>query len=107
MLRERGFTRVVASLGSEGAVLVADGRAFHASTLETDVVDTVGAGDALLSGVLDGLARGESDERALRTGVAVATRVVGVPDTSVPSFAEVRSVRDRISVTSVDRFRSA
>lgn len=99
-LRGRGFSRVVASLGAEGAVLVADDRAFHASALETDVVDTVGAGDALLSGVLDGLTRGESDEGALRTGVAVATRVVGVPGTRVPSFAEVRSIRDRISVTS-------
>ncbi|MFC7224933.1 1-phosphofructokinase [Halalkalicoccus sp. GCM10025322] len=98
-LRRRGFSRVVASLGAEGAVLVADDRAFHAPALETDVVDTVGAGDALLSGVLDGLARGESDEGALRTGVAVATRVVGVSGTRVPSFAEVGSIRDRIPVT--------
>jgi 1-phosphofructokinase len=97
-LRGRGFERVVASLGSEGAVLVSDDRAFHAPALDVDVVDTVGAGDALLAGVLDGVARGESNGGALRTGIAVAAHVVGVPGTRVPPLDDVRTIRDRASV---------
>lgn len=97
-LRDRGFERVVASLGSEGAILVSDDRAVHAPALDVDVVDTVGAGDALLSGVLSGFARGETDEEALRTGVAVATRVVGVSGTRVPSLGDVRETREWVSV---------
>lgn len=97
-LRDRGFERVVASLGSAGAIAVTDEGAFHAPALDVDVVDTVGAGDALLSGVLCGFARGESNEEALRTGVAVATRVVGVSGTRVPSLGDVRETRERVSV---------
>jgi 1-phosphofructokinase len=55
-----------------------------------DVVDSVGAGDGLLAGVLSTLARGQSDRIALRVGVTVASRVVTVPGTTVPDMDDVR-----------------
>ncbi|ADJ15419.1 1-phosphofructokinase [Halalkalicoccus jeotgali] len=97
-LRNRGFDRVVASLGSDGAVMVSPDRAVHVPALDADVADTVGAGDALLAGVLSERHRGRSDEAALRTGVAVASRVVSVPGTGVPPFEGVRSDVDRSGV---------
>ncbi|MBO4246473.1 1-phosphofructokinase [Halomicrobium sp. IBSBa] len=95
-LREQGFERVVASLGADGAVLVGPDGAVHAEPLAVDVVDTVGAGDALLSGVLASLERGERDELALATGVAVASRVVAQAGTGVPDLDGV--FEDRAAV---------
>jgi 1-phosphofructokinase len=99
VLRESGFRRVVASLGVDGAVLVSGDSAVHASALETDVVDTVGAGDALLAGVLAGLHAGESEVRALQRGIAVAARVTAVTGTSVPDFAGLDDAVDSVEVT--------
>jgi 1-phosphofructokinase len=85
-LREQGLERVVASLGGDGAILVGPDAAFHAAAVDVEVVDTVGAGDALFAGVLAASDAGADDEQALRRGVAVASRVVGAAGTSVPAF---------------------
>lgn len=98
-LRTDGFERVIASLGADGAVLVSRTKTLHASATDTEVVDTVGAGDALLAGTLAAFARGATQEEALRTGVAVASRVVSVPGTTVPSLSTIRADADRISVS--------
>ncbi|WP_336024978.1 1-phosphofructokinase [Halobellus salinisoli] len=98
-LRGHGFEYVLASLGSDGALLVTDSDAYYAPALSVDVVDTVGAGDALLSGFLAGLARGESVEMALRTAVVVAARVVSVSGTSVPVFDDVFADRERVDLS--------
>lgn len=88
-LRSNGFDRVVASLGADGAVLVTPSETLHAPAIDVDVVDTVGAGDALLAGILAAFADDGSDEQALQTGVAVASRVVTAPGTTVPSLSSV------------------
>jgi 1-phosphofructokinase len=98
-LRERGFRSVLASLGADGALLVTREGTFHAPAVDVDVVDTVGAGDALLSGFLAGLARGETDATALQTGLTVAARVVSVSGTSVPDFDGVFEARETVDVT--------
>jgi 1-phosphofructokinase len=90
-LQSDGFERIVASLGADGAVLVTRTKALHAPATDTDVVDTVGAGDALLAGMLAAFAGGSTDEKSLRTGVAVAARVVSVPGTTVPSLSTLDS----------------
>jgi 1-phosphofructokinase len=95
-LRKQGFERVVASLGGDGAVLVGPDGAVYAEPLPVDVVDTVGAGDALLSGVLASLDRGEDDALALATGVAVASRVVEQAGTSVPDLSGVPEDRTAV-----------
>jgi len=96
--RETGFDRVLASLGGDGVILVTESTALHAAALDVDVIDTVGAGDALLSGALAAWADDAGDERALRTGVAVATRLVGQAGTSPPALDAVDALRERVSV---------
>ncbi|SFB87802.1 fructose-1-phosphate kinase [Halobiforma haloterrestris] len=98
-LRDTGFERVVASLGGDGAVMVTPERELYAPAPDTEVVDTVGAGDALLSGVLASRAAGEPDAEALRSGIAVASRVVSVSGTRAPSLTGVRDDRESISVS--------
>lgn len=98
-LQKQGFERVVASLGGDGAVMATPDIVLYTPALDVDVVDTVGAGDALLSGVLAERQRGGTDEEALRTGVAVASRVVGVSGTSVPSLDTALASIDEMTVT--------
>ncbi|WP_135819820.1 1-phosphofructokinase [Halostella litorea] len=100
-LREQGFDRVVASLGADGALVAGGEGVLHAAALNVDVVDTVGAGDALLSGFVDALERGRSDREALQAGVAVSSRVVAVTGTDVPRFADVQSDVESVSVSVV------
>ncbi|WP_435347001.1 1-phosphofructokinase [Haloarchaeobius sp. HRN-SO-5] len=97
-LREQGFETVVASLGADGALLADGDDVFHAPSRDVDVVDTVGAGDALLSGVLASQARGAAPRRALSDGVAVAARVVSVSGTRVPSFSGFPTDADPVAV---------
>lgn len=86
-LRENGFERVVASLGADGAVLSTATETLAVPSLRAEVVDTAGAGDAMLAGIVHALTQGYSDERALRIGTAVAGRSVTVPGTSVPDLS--------------------
>lgn len=89
-LRSMGYERVITSLGEAGAISVDEDGAYHAEALETDVVDTVGAGDALLAGVLATRAVGKSPKQALRTGITIASRAVSVPGTTVPGMDAIR-----------------
>lgn len=96
--RSRGFDRVLASMGGDGAVLASDDSLLFARALDVDVTDTVGAGDALLAGVLDAWEAGSDDETALKTGVAVSSKVVQQAGTAVPDLRDIDSVRERVTV---------
>lgn len=98
-LQDAGFERVVPSLGEQGAILASSDTALYAPAIDVDVVDTVGAGDSLLAGVLSELVRGVSDAVALQSGVAIASRVVSVPGTDVPTLNDVQSDIDRVQVS--------
>lgn len=84
--RARGFDAVLASLGGDGAVLATDATLLYAAAPEVAVADTVGAGDASLSGFLAARADGADDATALRTGVAAGSRLVAQAGTAPPSF---------------------
>jgi fructokinase len=63
--------------GAEGAELYRrDGSRLTAAAEPGEVVDTVGAGDALCGGLLASLLGGDSLEAALRSGSRLAARVV-------------------------------
>ncbi|MFD1569533.1 1-phosphofructokinase [Halorubrum laminariae] len=99
VLREQGFERVVASLGADGALLASSDALVHAAALDVEVADTVGAGDAMLAGVLSELVVGGDDRAALCRGVAVASRIVANTGTTVPSFAELDDSVGRVELT--------
>ena len=100
--REQGFDAVLASLGGDGAVLATGSALLAAPPLDVAVVDTVGAGDALLSGALAAWADGADDPTALRTGIAVASRVVARAGTAVPPLGDIEDVRGSVTVRELD-----
>lgn len=71
---------VCVTRGGEGAALyLAGGRTCEGAAPEVEVVDTVGAGDALCAALVDGLVRqDETPERALADAISFAAQVVQV-----------------------------
>ena len=69
----RGVRLVVISLGSEGALFVTEAEALMARLPAKKVESTVGAGDAMVAGLVAGLAEKAALERIARLGVAFAT----------------------------------
>jgi 1-phosphofructokinase len=82
LLREAGAGAVLASLGADGAILVAPEGVWHArAPLSGPVASTVGAGDAALAGFL---AAGGRGPEALAAAVAWGTAAVSLPGSVMP-----------------------
>ena len=84
---ERTGTRLVVTLGGEGALLVGhDGANERIPAMPVTPVDTTGAGDAFVGAFAYGLAAGLPELEAVRLGVALASDSVTKPGTQA-SFA--------------------
>ncbi len=69
---------VCVTRAAEGADLHrSDGTGWSAKALPTRVVDSVGAGDAFLAGLIDGLIRVSDPYAALETAIRLATETLG------------------------------
>jgi 1-phosphofructokinase len=97
----QGIGRVVVSMGSGGALLAERGRALFAKPPPTEVVSTVGAGDAMLSGVLASLARGGELEECARRGTAFAVGTLTRHGPVLPPRAEVEALMAQVKVEEV------
>jgi 1-phosphofructokinase len=100
-VRARGARCVVVSLGADGALLVDDTGAWHATTPPVTPRSNVGSGDSLVAGLL---AAGGTGPDALASGVAYGTAAVQLPGTSVPGPDDL--ALDAITVTEADPDRS-
>lgn len=97
-LLEQGIGRVVVSMGADGALLAERGRAVFAKPPPVEVVSTVGAGDAMLSGVLASLAGGGTLEECARRGTAFAAGTLTRHGPVLPPRAEVEALMARVKV---------
>jgi len=68
---------VIVSEGARGAQLVVNGTRFRAVSHVLEVTDSLGAGDALIGGVLAGLVSGSAPQDALTAGTRLAARTIG------------------------------
>lgn len=72
-LADYGIKYVIVSLGREGAILVSDNKKWSASSPEGTAVNTVGAGDSLVSGFLASYVKNQDPVEAFRYGVAAGS----------------------------------
>lgn len=89
---------VIITLGARGAYWAEPGNAGHvAAGVPGEVVDTTGAGDALVGAVAAALAAGGSLREATEAGVAAGTFAVGAPggQSSYPTAVELEALRAR------------
>lgn len=73
---EKGVKYVVVSMGKDGALLVSRDEVLYAPEIPVTVRSTVGAGDALVGGLLYGFIHGGNAGEALRCGAAAGTSSV-------------------------------
>jgi ribokinase len=90
LLRALGPDRVVVTLGAAGAVACDGSGCRHHPGLRVQAVDTTAAGDTFLGALTVALARGESLDLAVQTGVRAAALCVTRPGAqpSIPTRAE-------------------
>ena len=73
-MQEKGARNVLVSMAGEGAVLVAeDGNIFKAEAPKGKVVNSVGAGDSMVAGFLEGYLENGTYEKAFQMGVCTGS----------------------------------
>lgn len=86
-----GPSWVVVTRGAHGAVLHHDGERWEVPGTPVEVVDTVGAGDAFLAVLVDGIVSGRDPDAVLadadRTAAGIVARRGGLPGTGRPGAA--------------------
>jgi 1-phosphofructokinase len=100
-LRDRGVPVVAVSLGPEGALFLAEEGAVHARPPATRVASTVGAGDALVAGLVAGLHAGLPLADTARRALAFAAAKLAREGASLPPRAEVEAIAATVRVEAV------
>ncbi|MDZ7800890.1 MAG: 1-phosphofructokinase family hexose kinase [Trueperaceae bacterium] len=100
--RALGAEIVVCSLGAQGAVWIGAEGAWLAVPPRVEVDSALGAGDALLAGVLVARADGADPAEALRLGVACGTATALTPGTDLCRRDDVERVRAQVTVERLD-----
>lgn len=84
ILRDRGVTNVLATLGASGAVLITAEGAWHATPPPITPKSTVGAGDSSVAGYVLADTAGASPEDRLRTAVSYGSAAASLAGTAIP-----------------------
>ncbi|MGP4066762.1 1-phosphofructokinase [Oceanobacillus sp. M65] len=79
-LVETGIQHVIVSLGSEGAILVSEKQVLAATAPKGQAVNTVGAGDSLVSGFLASYVMNHDTSAAFQYGVATGSATAFTTD---------------------------
>jgi 1-phosphofructokinase len=97
-LLEGGVGRVVVSMGGEGAVFVDPDRALLARPPTVEVRSTVGAGDAMVAGIVYGMLRGLPLEELARTATAAGAFAVTRIGSGIDDVAAFRELSGRVEI---------
>lgn len=87
-LVQHGVGAVLATLGSNGAVLVTKDGSWHGRGPAIEAKSTVGAGDSALAGYLLSTLREDSAQACLQQAVAHGAAAASLPGTMVPNLAQ-------------------
>jgi tagatose 6-phosphate kinase len=101
----RHRTRLVVSLGPDGALAVDVGGAWHVRPPRVRVESAVGSGDSLLAGIAWGLVRGLALPEAVRHGVAAGTANAMTVGAGLFEKADFDAVLAGVEVASVSGAR--
>lgn len=100
-LRARGIALVVVSLGPDGALFVGE-RVLHAALPAIRAVTTVGAGDAMVAGIIAALADNADLETTARRATAFAAAKLGQPGPSLPDRAAIGALARDVKINFVE-----
>ncbi|SFM47633.1 1-phosphofructokinase [Methylobacterium pseudosasicola] len=98
LLRARGIPMVAVSLGAEGALFLTEHGVVHAHPPATQVTSTVGAGDALVAGLVAALEAGLDLTGTARLALAFAAGKLTQEGASLPPRDAVEAIARTIRV---------
>lgn len=101
VLLELGVHRVVASMGGGGAVFVDRGRALVARPPNVAVRSTVGAGDAMVGGIISAMIEDRSLEEVARTATACGAYAVTGIGPGIDDLAEFRKLISQVEIEEI------
>lgn len=101
-LHRRGVSVVVVSLGADGALFVHGARALHGRLPPVQALSTVGAGDAMVAGLIAAFQQNGGLEDVARLSVAFAAAKLGRFGPNLPDPATVRSLASQVVLTRLD-----
>lgn len=98
---EKGVDNVIVSLGGDGAVFVHKCGVMVAQAPKIPVRSTIGAGDSMLAGFIDGTSKGLTEADVLRRAVAFGTAACKQEGTKPPSAEDVKELASKVVVKGV------
>lgn len=96
---KRGVELCVVSMGSRGAWFVTKDDAFHAAPPRVKVMSTVGAGDAMVAGVVRGMSLGEDLHTIARTATAYSAANIQHMGTALPEQDKIEKLMKRVVIS--------
>lgn len=97
-LLDQGIERVVVSMGSQGALFVDRDQVLLARPPRVAVKSTVGAGDAMVSGMVAGQARQDSLEGCARLATAFAVDAITHVGSGLSSLKAIQAYMNQVTV---------
>jgi 6-phosphofructokinase 2 len=92
LIRSGAARMIAVSLGSDGAILGTSEGVSRRPAVKVEECSAVGAGDSFLAGLVLGLARGESEKKALALGIAAGAASVATYGTAQVRRADVETL---------------
>lgn len=100
-LRRRGIALVVVSMGARGAIFVDGDAAIHAAPPAVAVKSTVGAGDAMVAGIVDAAIGGLAIDGCAKLATAFSVGALGEIGPRLPPREVIEAIRGRVTTTHV------
>ena len=100
-VQQMGVEVVVVSMGAHGALATFGDERYVVPAIPTDVVSAIGAGDAMVAGIVVALARGLDPPKGLAMGCAAAASSLRRYGAGVPVADEVAAMQPRVRVECV------
>lgn len=97
-IRQRGVEMVCVSLGGEGALLAAASGVWHGKAVPVPVRCTVGAGDAMVAGLVAAVATHQDAAQALRLGLAMGAGTAAKPGTGLATREDLDTLLPRTEI---------
>lgn len=100
-LHEQGIKNVLVSLGKDGALLsTLEGR-WKALPPKIKAQNPIGAGDAMVAGLVWRLDEGDSARQALPWAIACGTAAANEPGTGMPALSAVKEFKQNVTIKEI------
>ncbi len=98
LMERHGIASVVVSMGKEGAIFVEGEDAIWAVPPFVEVKSTVGAGDAMVAGIVAGKIQGLPLAECARLATAFSMTAISHIGSGLPSIQAVQEARERVTI---------